>query len=218
MILMQIFFLTGLYPQRDNAIYVKNQLKWSPLSFFADFSGLKLSYERALNKHFSTQITGTYIADFFNTVSQNFNHRNGYTLGIDQKYFFINANQFRAYFSLEFERLKCRYNDVVTFEKDSIRKSFFGSYYVKYSDSITVNRCMNKYDFRFGMQIITNHLVLDFGIGIGYLDRSVSHSNRINPTHNLRKGWLPFFSYPRTVEGRYQKFYLPIGFKIGYAF
>jgi hypothetical protein len=221
---MRLFFLFILFlpihfcvAQDSNRVYFKNQIKFSPLTLLSDYSGIKLSYERMLNKKFSSQISGTYITDI-NKVSKDLKNRNGYALNFEQKYFAHSSNMTRFYLAMDFDFLKCRYEDVLRFKSDSIIKNFFGSYNATYADSIVLERKMYTVGLKAGIQFLYKSFVLDFNFGLAYRNRDVRHFNRINPIHNLRITDVPNFYYNRSVEGNYNIFYIPIGFKIGFTF
>jgi hypothetical protein len=203
--------------QDSSYAYHKNQIKFSPLTLLSDYSGIKLSYERVLNKKFSSQISGTYITDI-NKVSRNLKNRRGYAINFEQKYFIHNSNMTRFYLAVDFDFLKCRYEDVLSFKTDSVGKNFFGNYNLSYRDSIVLERQMYTFGLKAGIQLLYQSFVFDFNFGLAYRNRDVKHFNRINPSQNLRNTDLPNFYYNRSVEGNYNVFYIPIGFKIGFAF
>jgi hypothetical protein len=203
--------------QDSNQVYFSNQIKFSPLTLLSDYSGIKLSYERMLNRKFSSQISGTYITDI-NKVSKDLKNRTGYALNFEQKYFMHNFNMTRFYLAVDFDFLKCRYEDVLNFKTDSIKKGLLGNYNPSYSDSIVLERKMYTVGLKAGIQFLYKSFVLDFNFGLAYRNRDVRHFNRINPIHNLRNTDLPNFYYNRSVEGKYNVFYIPIGFKVGFAF
>jgi hypothetical protein len=213
-----LYLLIHLLSAQDSSnTYHKNQIKFSPLTLLSDYSGLKLSYERMLNKKFSSQISGTYITDI-NKVSKDLKNRTGYAINFEQKYFIHNSNMTRFYLAADFDFLKCRYEDVLSFKSDSVKKGLLGNFNPSYRDSIVLERKMYTFGLKAGIQLLYKSFVLDFNFGLAFRNRDVKHFNRINPLQNLRNTDLPNFYYNRSVEGNYNIFYIPIGFKIGFAF
>lgn len=188
-----------------------NQIKTSPIRLLDLVNpGVELSYERFYAKHYSSQVSLSYLKDFFKVTP--FNNYKGFRISFEEKYFINKLATYRPYYAGELIYLKTYYNDVSSYIKDTALRT------PEYNDTFSIAKQTLTFNVKYGVQMVVKKFVLDIcaGIGVKYKMSKRSGINDINAYEVPPRHFNTY--YLASKNGNYFTFNLPICIKIGFVF
>ena len=132
-------------------------------------------------------------------------------VGVEEKYYFKRSAPKGFYSALEFNFLKNRYQDVVSFESGPDRSGI-------YSDSVGIKKQTYSLNVKMGYQVKVRRFVFDFFAGLGLRYKDVRHFDRINPNDRM---FIPIelnIPYFVNLEGKRWTISVPLNARVGWAF
>jgi hypothetical protein len=205
------------YGQKDSLSHYKNQIKLSPFRFFRASQGVELSYVREYfiqNRIFSTQLSGEYIFGSFSTDYPDNKPYNGFSVALEQKYFYDFYNNDQEYVSFDYRYTYNTFEDLSWFVYKTPPDTLFYSY----PDTFLVKKQIHTFNLRVGEQLKRGRFIIDFNVGLGIRYRDVIHLNRINTQDKMLQPRHPNIGYANVVDGKFFMINIPMAIKIGFLF
>jgi hypothetical protein len=193
---------------------------FTPLKLIGEFNpSIELSYSRKTFKRLSTQLTAAYLfpvglIDMGNDFKPEIK---GYSVGIEEKFYFKELAPHGPYFSVNFNYLNKQYKDIWDFGVEDIYSDTTYNF-TNYTDTFGIKNKTYSFNFKLGYQVIVRRISFDFYMGLGVKFKNVTHFDRINPDDKMEMPRHPNINYNANREGKYWRGSMPLNLRIGWTF
>ena len=210
-------YLTYL-PWEFQPAYQKHVVKITPLKLVGIVHpSVEAQYEYSPGAWFSTQVKAGVVLpgsvwDKHRTVKRD---SKGFTLGLEEKLYLQRSAPTGPYIGLEGVYEQIQSTEVWRFGEESW---FNDTLQLNYADTFGVNRQTLSFNLKFGWQVINQRIAVDAYVGLGARYRNVSHSDRLNPAHQMEGTRHPSIHWAALSEGEYWTISFPLNLSIGYTF
>ena len=180
---------------------------------------IELSYERITGRSFSTQLMASCLLPINQIgVIKDFNPEiKGFRFSVEEKFYFKKSAPLGPYAGFEFNYLNNQYKDIWSFDVKNTNSGTAYNY-ASYSDTFGIKKQTFSFNLKFGYQIITKRLAIDFYAGLGLRYKDVRHFDRINPNDEMEIPRHPNVYYLTNLEGKYWTISIPLNLRIGWTF
>ena len=180
---------------------------------------IELSYERLTGRSFSTQLMASCLLPInLVGVIKDFNPEiKGFRFSVEEKFYFKKSAPLGPYAGFEFNYLNNQYKDIWNFDVKNTNSGTAYNY-TNYSDTFGIKKQTFSFNLKFGYQIITKRLAIDFYAGLGLRYKDVRHFDRINPNDKMEIPGHPNVYYLTNQEGKYWTISIPLNLRIGWTF
>lgn len=196
----------------------KNCVKITPFRpIYVDNPGLEIGFERFHTHKISSEISFRYLTNLSRNYLFQFNDLKGFGITFEEKYFLKKSKVLNVYLSNDISFNKMKFTDYDEFGYSPYRDSLLARTY-NYYDTFQVRKQTISYNFRIGLQINIDRVIIDITTGIGIKYRDVAHYGRKNPGDEMVPPFEPNYFYDATVEGKYNTLNIPMTLRVGYRF
>jgi len=199
----------------DKKYRKKNIVKITPFKLIGFYnSSIEISYERATNKSFSTQIMASYLLPTNLALEESgniFHNYQGYRFALEEKYYFKKNAPQGNYISLELDYLKNKYYDRWGFGNKDYPETV-------YTETFGINKKTYSINIKYGQQYFIKRLSIDWYIGLGARYKDVQHFDRSNYDDNTVPPNHINIYYTANKPGQYWRISMPFNVRIGWTF
>ncbi len=213
----QISYLPYI-PMNPILIDKKNKISFNLLSFSGLYHPrIEFSFQRLHGERFATQISYSHILSNESNYARN---AKGYKLGIEEKYFIRNADDYRIYTSLVFEFLRKNHEDSFEFLiPDNTPDNIFDN--DRSSQIVAIEKRFISLTPRVGFEkYLTQRLVFDtyFGVGLRYRKVRLPGTDKSNLFPNNRESYWGNYRYDSNKPDDKFAINFDLNFRIGWTF
>lgn len=158
-------------PMTPDLILKKNRISVTPTSWIGRYHpGIELSFQRLHGSKFATQVSYSHLISRQTPYARD---TKGFKLGIEEKFFIQNTNDYRIYTSLTFEYLRKNHQDSFNFliPDDTPDNPFDND---RFTQSVEIEKRFLSITPRIGFEkYLSKRLVFDSYFGLGFRYRRV---------------------------------------------
>lgn len=203
---------TRYYPYPKPRVRKNFILKVTPSRLVNIHPGVEMALEKVTSKHFSSQLSLSYLLP--NTFwDENLNpQRSGYRIALEERYF-KNEAPAGKFLAFEIDYLHVMYRESAGFGIDHSPLADTANYL----DTVTIARQILTFNLKLGYQVISNRFTLEIFAGLGLRYRAVEHYHQLNPEDDMIPPRHPNINYETARAGRYWNPNITAGFRVGYV-